>query len=113
MGRTCSTWLRASSFADPHRGSGNRRLLASHLRYADDERPSLVTTRAIEIDAYSNAQILCVGDVMLDRFVYGGVQRISPEAPVQVVKVSDSQAMAGGMPMTTWRTTSPSGIYPS
>jgi D-beta-D-heptose 7-phosphate kinase/D-beta-D-heptose 1-phosphate adenosyltransferase len=33
---------------------------------------------------------------MLDRFVYGGVQRISPEAPVAVVKVVDSQAMPGG-----------------
>ena len=29
--------------------------------------------------------ILCVGDVMLDYFVYGNVDRISPEAPVPVV----------------------------
>lgn len=33
---------------------------------------------------------------MLDRFVYGGVERISPEAPVQVLKITSSRAMPGG-----------------
>ncbi len=54
------------------------------MRYPDDERPSLATTRAIEIDAISNAQVLCVGDVMLDRFVYGGVQRISAHVGTRI-----------------------------
>jgi D-beta-D-heptose 7-phosphate kinase/D-beta-D-heptose 1-phosphate adenosyltransferase len=49
-----------------------------------------------EIEHLSKAKVLCVGDVMLDRFIYGGVQRISPEAPVPVVKVMESQAMPGG-----------------
>ena len=31
--------------------------------------------------------ILVVGDLMLDRFIFGGVDRISPEAPVPIVKL--------------------------
>ena len=55
-----------------------------------------MTTRATEIEKISEATVLCVGDVMLDRFVYGEMRRISPEAPVPVVKVVDSRAMPGG-----------------
>jgi D-beta-D-heptose 7-phosphate kinase/D-beta-D-heptose 1-phosphate adenosyltransferase len=55
-----------------------------------------MTTVPPEIEKLSQARVLCVGDVMLDRFVYGGAQRISPEAPVPVVKVAHSQAMPGG-----------------
>ena len=40
--------------------------------------------------------ILVVGDLMLDRFTYGEVSRISPEAPVPVVKVTRETAMPGG-----------------
>src|SRR5690349_10187027 len=40
--------------------------------------------------------VLCVGDVMLDDFVYGEVNRISPEAPVQVLTVSSSELVVGG-----------------
>ena len=41
-------------------------------------------------------RILVVGDLMMDRFVYGSVSRISPEAPVPVVKVTHEKAMACG-----------------
>ena len=41
-------------------------------------------------------RILVVGDLMMDRFVYGSVSRISPEAPVPVVHVSHEKAMPGG-----------------
>jgi len=41
-------------------------------------------------------RILVVGDLMMDRFVYGSVSRISPEAPVPVVKVTHEKAMPGG-----------------
>jgi rfaE bifunctional protein kinase chain/domain len=41
-------------------------------------------------------RILVVGDLMMDRFVYGTVSRISPEAPVPVVHVSHEKAMPGG-----------------
>lgn len=42
------------------------------------------------------ARILVVGDVMLDRYWFGEVSRISPEAPVPVVKVEKSEERPGG-----------------
>lgn len=41
-------------------------------------------------------RIVVIGDVMLDRYWIGGTERISPEAPVPVVKVNQQQARAGG-----------------
>jgi D-beta-D-heptose 7-phosphate kinase / D-beta-D-heptose 1-phosphate adenosyltransferase len=41
-------------------------------------------------------RVLCVGDVMLDRFVYGVVNRISPEAPVPVLRQTRAASMPGG-----------------
>jgi D-beta-D-heptose 7-phosphate kinase/D-beta-D-heptose 1-phosphate adenosyltransferase len=40
--------------------------------------------------------ILCVGDLMLDDFVYGDVSRISPEAPAPVIKVTRNEIAIGG-----------------
>lgn len=40
--------------------------------------------------------ILCVGDVMLDEFVYGDITRISPEAPVPVITAAHSEKALGG-----------------
>ena len=37
-----------------------------------------------------------VGDIMLDRFLWGGVSRISPEAPVPVVRVEEEASAVGG-----------------
>ena len=48
------------------------------------------------LNSASNKRILVVGDLMMDRFVYGSVSRISPEAPVPVVHVSHEKAMPGG-----------------
>ena len=45
---------------------------------------------------FSAAHILVVGDVMLDRYWFGDVQRISPEAPVPVVRVRRSEERLGG-----------------
>jgi D-beta-D-heptose 7-phosphate kinase / D-beta-D-heptose 1-phosphate adenosyltransferase len=44
----------------------------------------------------SDQTVLCVGDVMLDDFVYGEVARISPEAPTPVLAVTKSELMIGG-----------------
>jgi D-beta-D-heptose 7-phosphate kinase/D-beta-D-heptose 1-phosphate adenosyltransferase len=44
----------------------------------------------------TGSRVLVVGDVMLDRFVYGTVDRVSPEAPIPVVRVTREQAMLGG-----------------
>lgn len=51
---------------------------------------------AQSIAALQNANVVCVGDVMLDRFVYGAVDRVSPEAPIPVCRVTDETAMLGG-----------------
>src|SRR5713101_4570184 len=45
---------------------------------------------------FSNATILCLGDVMLDRFAYCDTERISPEAPVPVLLLQRTQSMLGG-----------------
>ena len=41
-------------------------------------------------------RVLCIGDIMLDRFVYGSVSRISPEAPVPVLRQTRLASMPGG-----------------
>lgn len=48
------------------------------------------------IERLSGAQVLCVGDVMLDRYVMGEVERISPEAPIPVLRVERETTMLGG-----------------
>ncbi len=44
----------------------------------------------------ATAQVLVVGDVMLDRYWYGAVDRISPEAPVPVVRITREEERNGG-----------------
>src|SRR5678815_5535334 len=46
--------------------------------------------------ALRRARILVVGDVMLDRYWFGDVSRISPEAPVPVVKFKRNEERPGG-----------------
>ncbi len=46
--------------------------------------------------ALAKARVLVVGDVMLDRYWFGDVSRISPEAPVPVVKVDRTEERLGG-----------------
>lgn len=50
-----------------------------------------------EVERLRDTRVLCVGDVMLDRYVYGNVERVSPEAPIPVLKVCDERAMLGGV----------------
>jgi D-beta-D-heptose 7-phosphate kinase/D-beta-D-heptose 1-phosphate adenosyltransferase len=45
---------------------------------------------------FSNATILCLGDVMLDRYAYCDTERLSPEAPVPVLLLKRRQSMLGG-----------------
>lgn len=49
-----------------------------------------------EINKFSQVKALVIGDIMLDRFEYGKVERISPEAPVPVFKFSHEKKMLGG-----------------
>lgn len=58
--------------------------------------PEQLPEHIAQIERFSNARILCVGDIMLDRFIYGEVTRISPEAPIPVMKRQHEQSMLGG-----------------
>ena len=48
------------------------------------------------VERLAGAPVLVVGDLMLDRFVYGEVDRISPEAPIPVLRITREAAMPGG-----------------
>ena len=48
------------------------------------------------IEQFKNKKILVLGDVMLDKYIWGNVSRISPEAPVQVVEVAKESYAPGG-----------------
>lgn len=48
------------------------------------------------LNGFHSARVVVLGDVMLDRFVYGSVERISPEAPIPVVNVESVTNMPGG-----------------
>ena len=49
------------------------------------------------LQAISGARGACVGDLMVDRYVYGEVARISPEAPIPVLRKTSAQTMLGGV----------------
>lgn len=48
------------------------------------------------VERLAGTRALVLGDAMLDRFVYGRVERISPEAPIPVLSVEAERAMPGG-----------------
>ncbi len=51
---------------------------------------------AAAVRRLARSSVLVVGDVMLDRYVYGHVDRISPEAPIPILRVEREVAMPGG-----------------
>lgn len=48
------------------------------------------------IGSFRGKNVLVIGDIMLDRFIWGSVSRISPEAPVPVVRVREESIYPGG-----------------
>ena len=48
------------------------------------------------LDEFAGQHLLVVGDLMLDRFIWGEVERLSPEAPVPVLRVVNEKATLGG-----------------
>ena len=48
------------------------------------------------ISSLTGKRVLVIGDVMLDTYLIGDAQRISPEAPVPVVKVEEEKHLLGG-----------------
>jgi len=50
---------------------------------------------APSVPRFADVRLLCIGDLMLDRYVIGQVERVSPEAPIPVVAISSMRSMAG------------------
>ena len=48
------------------------------------------------VEALKAKRVLCIGDAMLDRFIYGTADRISPEAPIPVLRIEREATMLGG-----------------
>lgn len=51
---------------------------------------------ATSLDKMAGHRILCIGDVMLDHYIYGHVERISPEAPIPVLRIDHKSMTLGG-----------------
>jgi D-beta-D-heptose 7-phosphate kinase/D-beta-D-heptose 1-phosphate adenosyltransferase len=62
-----------------------------------EENTGLRAAAAAMLDCAADRIVLAVGDLMLDRFVSGKVDRISPEAPIPVLKVDRETTMPGGV----------------
>ena len=61
-----------------------------------NERARLLT------ESFRHQRILVVGDLMLDKYIHGSVERISPEAPVPVVRVARERQVPGGAANVAW-----------
>jgi len=48
------------------------------------------------VEALTQSRVLCVGDVMLDHYVHGRVERVSPEAPIPVLRIERESRKLGG-----------------
>jgi len=59
-------------------------------------RPAELRRLGSYIRRFENVRLLIVGDLMLDHFIWGRVERISPEAPVPVVAVANESIHLGG-----------------
>ncbi len=62
----------------------------------EDQPPAMDAELADAIPRLTRASVLVIGDAMLDRYVYGNVARISPEAPIPVLAVDRELALPGG-----------------
>ena len=51
---------------------------------------------------FSNSKILIVGDVMLDKYYFGKVDRISPEAPVPIVNIQKEESRLSPTTLSVW-----------
>ena len=67
------------------------------MSQAPETRPTLPAERVREyVDRFAGATVAVLGDVMLDRYFWGDVERISPEAPVPIVRVTRRSKRLGG-----------------
>ena len=64
--------------------------------YLSPGTPKTIRRLMKQLKKFSKVKVLVVGDVMLDRYWWGSVNRISPEAPVPVVHLKETSLVAGG-----------------
>lgn len=77
---------------------------STHHREEDSDRkeasghsdPLRFARQSVLLNAFSRVNVLVVGDVILDQYLHGSVDRISPEAPVPVVSVLHRREVLGG-----------------
>jgi len=62
---------------------------------AETEQPNGELARLAA--SFAGKRILCVGDIMLDRYVYGSVDRVSPEAPIPILRETHEHTMLGAV----------------
>ena len=60
------------------------------------ELPPELAALARSIRRLARTSVMVIGDVMLDRYIYGAVERISPEAPIPILAVESERSMPGG-----------------
>jgi len=65
------------------------------MRAGDMSLPD-ASALAARVEAFASVRVACIGDAMLDRYVYGTVDRVSPEAPIPVLHITEQIATLGG-----------------
>ena len=48
------------------------------------------------INGIKNIKVLVIGDIMLDKYIFGSVERISPEAPIPIIDINKTESKVGG-----------------
>src|SRR5947209_2134176 len=86
------SWCRARA-----RPASRKHTASSVIHYAGSSSRHWVSTEPMPDISHleeklQRARVLVVGDAMLDRYLFGDVERISPEAPVPVVRVTREEA---------------------
>ena len=70
--------------------------LMTHLGGMEVSKLASLAELREKVGLFERARVLIVGDVMLDRFIYGRIGRLSPEAPVPVLEHDQESQMLGG-----------------
>jgi len=78
------------------RGKSKRSTRAGRAPHNDNLSGAAAALTSRQLASIAQARVLVVGDVMLDRYWFGEVGRISPEAPVPVVKINRIEERPGG-----------------
>ena len=69
---------------------------AARIRWCGDKLNAVQTISPSWVSKWRGSKVFVLGDVMLDKFVYGNVERISPEAPIPILNHQSEKAMLGG-----------------